>query len=196
MLVLETPTSRLSLARLAFVPKVDEPATPADYRPIAVSSVLQWVMHKVLAKRMRDMLTFSPLQVEFKKKDECLEASTLLHTTLRTVHDEARPIAMAFLDISKAFDSVSYDTILRSARRYGLPPPLIRYLPRLYHDSLTRWDDATINCRRVVRQGDPLSPSLFIMAMDEALSYAKPHVGCSLNGKCTGELAYAGEQSV
>ncbi|KAF8565832.1 hypothetical protein P879_11548 [Paragonimus westermani] len=41
LLVLGAPTSRLSLARLTFVLKVDEPATPADYRPIAVSSVLQ-----------------------------------------------------------------------------------------------------------------------------------------------------------
>ncbi|KAF7251390.1 Retrovirus Pol polyprotein from type-1 retrotransposable element R2 [Paragonimus skrjabini miyazakii] len=53
MLVLETSTSQLSLARLTFVPKVDEPATPADYRPIAVSSVLQRVMHKVLSKRLK-----------------------------------------------------------------------------------------------------------------------------------------------
>ncbi|KAA3673250.1 uncharacterized protein DEA37_0011159 [Paragonimus westermani] len=153
MLVLETPTSRLSLTRLAIVPKVDEPATPADYRSIAVSSVLQRVMHKVLEKRVRNMLTFSSLQVAFQRKDGCLEASILLHTTLRMVHDEARPIAMAFLDISKAFDSVSHDTILRNARRYGLPPPLIRYLSRLYHDSLTRWDDATINCRRGCDKG-------------------------------------------
>ncbi|KAF7241658.1 hypothetical protein EG68_11743 [Paragonimus skrjabini miyazakii] len=124
MLVLETPTSRLSLARLTFVHKVDEPATPADYRPIAVSSALQRVMHKVLAKRVRDRVTFSSLQVAFQKKDGCLEASTLLHTILRTVHDEGKSIAVAFLDISKAFDSVSHDTLLRNARRYGLPPSL------------------------------------------------------------------------
>ncbi|KAF7233384.1 hypothetical protein EG68_04446 [Paragonimus skrjabini miyazakii] len=93
MLVLETLTSQLSLVRLKFVPKVDEPATPADYWPIAVSSALQRVMHKVLAK-----------MVAFQKKDGYLEAFTLLHTILRTVYDEAIPIAMAFLDISKAFD--------------------------------------------------------------------------------------------
>ncbi|KAF7262701.1 hypothetical protein EG68_00065 [Paragonimus skrjabini miyazakii] len=191
MLVFETPTSRLSLARLTFVAKVDEPATPADYRPIAVSSVLQRVMHKVLAKRVRDRVTFSSLQVAFQKKDGCLEASTLLHTILRTVHDEGKSIAVAFLDISKAFDSVSHDTLLRNARRYGLPPPCVLYLTRLYNDSLTRWDDATIKCCPGVRQGDPLSPSLFIIVMDEVLSYAKPQVGFMLNGKCTGELAYA-----
>ncbi|KAF8563780.1 hypothetical protein P879_11946 [Paragonimus westermani] len=87
MLLLESPTSQLSLARLTFVPKVEEPVTPADYRPIAVSSVLQRVLHKILARRMRDTLKFSALQVAFQKKDGCLEASALLHTIMRTVHD-------------------------------------------------------------------------------------------------------------
>ncbi|KAF8565300.1 hypothetical protein P879_09373 [Paragonimus westermani] len=137
MLVLESPTSQLSLARLTFVPKVEESVTPADYRPIAVSSVLQRVLHKILDKRVRDTIKFSSLQVAFQKKDGCLEASTLLHTMLRTVHDEAKPISVTFLDVSKAFHSVSHDTILLWARKHGLPPPLVPYLSRLYSESLS-----------------------------------------------------------
>ncbi|KAF8562651.1 hypothetical protein P879_12020, partial [Paragonimus westermani] len=191
MLVLESPTAQLSLARLTFVPKIDEPVTPTDYRPIAVSSVLQRMLHKILAKRVRDTVSFSSLQVAFQKKDGCLEASTLLHTVLRTAHDEVKPVVMAFLDISKAFDSVSHDTILRSARQHGLPPPLVRYLTRLYKDSLTIWDDASVRCRRGVRQGDPLSLALFIRAMNEVLSHAQPELGFMVSDRCTGELAYA-----
>ncbi|KAF8562710.1 hypothetical protein P879_12034 [Paragonimus westermani] len=68
MLVFGLPTSQLSVARLTFVPKVEEPVKPADFRPIAVSSVLQRVLHKILAKRMRDTLKFSSLQVAFQKR--------------------------------------------------------------------------------------------------------------------------------
>ncbi|KAF8562518.1 hypothetical protein P879_12038 [Paragonimus westermani] len=61
MLVLESPTAQLSLARLTFVPKIDEPVTPTDYRPIVVSFVLQRMLHKILAKRVRDTVSFSSL---------------------------------------------------------------------------------------------------------------------------------------
>ncbi|KAF6769378.1 hypothetical protein AHF37_12136 [Paragonimus kellicotti] len=90
LLVLELPTSQLSMARLTFVPKVEEPVTPADYRPIAVSSVLQRALHKILARRVRDTVKFSALQVAFQKKDGCVEASTILHAVLRSVHDEVK----------------------------------------------------------------------------------------------------------
>ncbi|KAF7234095.1 hypothetical protein EG68_12280 [Paragonimus skrjabini miyazakii] len=114
--------------RDSFVPKVDEPATPADYRPIAVSSLLQRMFHKILARRLHDTVEFSSLQVAFQKNDGCLEASPI------SVHGGVMPIADAFLDISKTFDSVSHDTILRCAKRHELPPPLIQYLKRLYDD--------------------------------------------------------------
>ncbi|KAA3671266.1 uncharacterized protein DEA37_0011695, partial [Paragonimus westermani] len=167
---------QLSLARLTFVSKLEEPATPADCSLVAIFSVLQRVLHRIPAERVRDKIRFSSPQIAFQKKDGCLEASILLHTLLRTARDEARPIAMAFPDISKAFDSVPHDTILRCARKRGLPSPLVRYLTRLYRDSLTIWDDVSVECRRGVRQGDPLSPALFIMATNEFLSYAQPEL--------------------
>ncbi len=107
ILALETMPPSLANARVTFILKVEVPESPGDYRPIAVSSVLTRALHKILARRMRDYFEFSPLQYAFLKRDGCLEASTLLQALFRRTHDEVKPIAMLFLDIAKAFDTVA-----------------------------------------------------------------------------------------
>ncbi len=127
ILALETMPSSLANARVTFIPKVELPETLGDYRPIAVSSTLTRALHKIPARRMRDTFTFSPLQYDFLQRDGCLEASMLLQALLRGTHDGGTPITMLFLDIAKAFDTVSHDTILEAARSAGAPEPLVNY---------------------------------------------------------------------
>lgn len=55
--------------------------------------------------------TFSPFQHAFLKRDGCLEASSSLHAILRKVPDETRPIFMLFLDLAKAFNTMSHDAL-------------------------------------------------------------------------------------
>ncbi len=108
--------------RVTFLPKVESPADPGDFRPIAISSVLARTLLKILSRRMREQFEFSPLQYAFLQRDGCLEASALLHAVLRHSHEETKPLAAAFLDISKAFDSVSHQAILRAGEKAGTPP--------------------------------------------------------------------------
>lgn len=190
ILALETMPPSLANARVTFIPKVEVPETPGDYRPIAVSSVLTRALHKILARRMRDYFKFSPLQYAFLKRDGCLEASTLLQALFRRTHDEGKPIAMLFLDIAKAFDTVAHDTILEAARGAGAPDPLINYLANLYEETEVNIGTRTTKCGRGVRQGDPLSPLLFILVMDKAVKAACPGIGAEIGGQHIDAIAY------
>ena len=191
LLLFQTPTAHLSKARLTLVPKKGAPEQPGDFRPIAVTSVLLRVLHKVLAKRWRCTIPLSPWQMAFQIRDGCTEASGALHCILRHAHTKVQPLAAAFIDVSKAFDTVSHETLLRTARRQGLPPPLQNYLCNLYDEGVTKIGDLSVRCGRGVRQGDPLSPLLFVSVMDEVLQNSKEDLGVEVNGRHVSHLLYA-----
>lgn len=185
------PPEHLACSRVVFLPKTDEPSTPGDYRPISIASTILRALHKILAWRLHDTLQLSPFQHGFLQQDGCLEAMTLLHSILRRVHMKREPCVMLFLDITKAFDTVSHHTLFRVAEAAGLPLPLVVYLCHLYERSTVQLAGATTSCGRGVRQGDPLSPLLFIMVIEDIVAASLPSVGYDFDGHRINSIAYA-----
>lgn len=164
---------------------------PSDYRSISISSAITQALHRILARRINANIKLSPLQYTFLQKDRYLEASSLVHAILRRAHDNTQQVAMAFLDLAKAFDTVSHEAVLDAARNSGIPSPLLRYLEQLYDNTTVCLSGTSIKCGRGVRQGDRLSPVLFILVMDRAVKAAIPNLGVRLGGNKINALAYA-----
>lgn len=61
----------------------------------------------------------------------------LLDSILRSAQVDFKPIAMAVLDLEKAFDSVSYVAILNCLKEINVPCYLLGYLDYLYKFSKT-----------------------------------------------------------
>lgn len=106
-------------------------------------------------------LEFSWFQYAFLEKDGCLEASTLLHTILRKAHGEMLPMSLLFLDVAKAFDTISHDILIKVAGAARLPPPLICYLKHLYQHSFVQLDSGMVKCGRGVRRGTHHPPFVY-----------------------------------
>ena len=112
-------------------------AEPAKFRPITVSSVMVRAYTRILAWRAADLCPLRPVQRAFISADGTAENTALLEVLLTAV-SERQPLAIAWLDVAKAFDSVVHPTILRCAERAGLPPPpAVAIIADLYHGATT-----------------------------------------------------------
>ncbi|KER30770.1 hypothetical protein T265_02814 [Opisthorchis viverrini] len=99
---------------------------------------------------------YSHSSLHFYIETVVFEATLLLHALLRHSSVTASNLSLAFDDISKAFDSVSHDTIVRSAEAFGAPSPLVRYVAQSYENAVAVFPSSEVHCHRCVRQGYPL----------------------------------------
>ena len=82
---------------------------------------------------------------------------------------------MAWLDLENVFGSVPTEHLLRSMEELGLTGNIVEVVRDIYTGSTTRVkiDKAhseEIQCRRGVKQGCPLSPILFDLALEQLVS--------------------------
>jgi hypothetical protein len=136
--------------------------------------------HSLLCKR----LTKIPLrktQKGFMERDGIAENTAILKALLRRVRNSKRGAYLCFLDVSKAFDSVSHKAIVAALERLGVPSELITYIICLYTDAKILVGDQYIVLGRGVRQGCPLSTFLFNAVIDMCLDGIEVDFGYSLS---------------
>ena len=161
--------------RTILVPKTGKDRTrAANWRPITIGSAVQRLLHRVVMSKVDAAVDLNKNQRGFVPTDGCLANVLILDSLMNERTSARRGLALVSLDIRKAFDSVSHHSIERAMKRTGVPEYLRRYIMATLQGSITSFfvggsSSRALEIRRGVRQGDPLSPLLFNLVIDELL---------------------------
>lgn len=103
---------------------------------------------------------------------------------------------MAFIDFSKAFDSIEWPILWDALITYGIHPVLINLLIKIYENSQTnvriKEEEIEVEIERGVKQGDVMSPILFNAVLQMAIENIDwRNNGIRIDGKNLCHLEYA-----
>lgn len=187
--------SSFNECRTTLVPKKGDPLNVNNWRPITITSVLARLFNRMLAKRLSS-IALHCAQRGFRPVDGCLANTILLQTAIKQLRAKAQPYNITTIDLRKAFDTVSHHSIPRALKRVGVHTKTIRLITSMYSGCTTtircgRKTTSPIQMNRGVKQGDPLSPAIFNLVMDELLCDLDHNIGISIGDAQTAAIAYA-----
>ena len=183
--------------QVILVPIFGSADDPSNYRGIYLQSAAVKLFMRVLLKRLEPIDAFLlPAQAAFRAgRSTEQQVATLNHLIHVAKQRSNYRLQLCFLDFKKAFDSVDRQVMRSIMLLWGIPDEITATVLKYWEDVSLHLridgvtDDMALHTKAGVLQGDPLSPFLFLLAIDYILRFLKP--GVTVGSTHVQALAYA-----
>ena len=161
--------------RIHVIYKKGDREDASNYRPICSLPVLYKLFATVLYARLAPTLhkIQPPDQGGFRPNHRCDDHLMVYRVLEQRCREWAVPMYISTIDFTKAFDRIKHSAIWSSLQFYGIKPPYVRLLQRLYSQQegtvLTDKESDAFPIKRGTKQGDPLSSLLFNTVLQYSL---------------------------
>lgn len=165
----------INATQIVLIPKLENPETLKQFRPLSLCNVTYKTITKIIVNRLRPMLSelVSPNQSSFipgrTTTDNIIITQEIIHT-LRSKKGKIGGMVLK-IDLEKSYDRISWDFIRHTLKEFNLNPIWVNLIMNCVSNvnSSIIWNGEvlpSISVGKGLRQGDPLSPYLFVLCME------------------------------